>query len=485
MTDGDPIGRPKLELPRREEWGLPERPTGSSRGPFVVMAILLVAVIGLQVFSLLRSSPHSSAPPPRALVGTGVSDLPLRDISARLQRNNLPSAAARIQEELLRGLPLQQRDERRKTLLRLASLLVKARRYDEALVRLYQAEALHPDSQTQRSIDSRVQLCLQKLGKHDELAYEVADRSSPQRKPDAGGGPGAAAADREVARIGVDVITASDLDAMIAAAVDRRLQAIPGLAGEERETYRKRLLDEFASPERRLQQLRQIVARKVLFREGMERELDKSAEVQSELDAYGEELIARQVVLEAVRDRVRVSQSDLKNFFQANPERYVERAQARVRLAILNDEQKATSLLASVKAEEDFVKIASEHSLDRTTGADGGLVNAPVVEGDPFPLLGDEADLTAAVLATDAGKALAAPVKTARGFAIAFVTEKTRRRTPGFDEVRNRVTQDYVQGKEMKVQQELIDELFRKHLASVRTEAFIKVPGANTESDSK
>ena len=260
---------------------------------------------------------------------------------------------------------------------------------------------------------------------------------------------------------------------MIAAAVDRRLQAIPGLAGEERETYRKRLLDEFASPERRLQQLRQIVARKVLFREGVERELDKSAEVQSELDAYGEELIARQVVLEAVRDRVRVSQSDLKNFFQANPERYVERAQARVRLAILNDEKKATALLAAVKAEEDFVKIASEHSLDRTTGADGGLVNAPVVEGDPFPLLGDEADLTAAVLATDAGKALAAPVKTARGFAIAFVTEKTRRRTPGFDEVRNRVTQDYVQGKEMKVQQELIDELFRKHLASVRTEAFI------------
>ncbi len=470
-------GKPRLDLPRREEWGL-ESKRHPGGGASVIVVVLLLAVIGLHVYSLVRDGSRDSAAGD-ASRPAAVTDLPLRDISARLQRNNLHGAAARVQEELLATLPLEKRDERRRALVTLGSLLVKAERHEEALVRLYEAESLRPDADTQRAIDELVTLCLRKLGKHDELAHELADRTSPGRRPGEGtpAGPGAEEASREVARIGVESITMADLDAMIAEQVDRRLMSIPGLVGEERARYRERLLSEFRAPQTRLQTLQQIVARRVLHREGIERGVDESPAVERELEAYEEELVARQVVLDAIDRRVGVSESDLRNFFNASPGRWTQPARAKARVAILESETKAAEVLGGVRSAEELATAAREHSIDETLRASGGELGAPVVEGQPLPILGNEQALAEAILATAAGRPIERPVEVAGGWAIAFVEEKAPRRTPTFEEARERVTQDYVRAKEIEVQQQLLEELFAKHGATVRTEAFLDISG--------
>ena len=473
---------PQLNLPSREDWGLKSAPRQDSKRSGLVTLLLLV-VIALQVGIFFKITETTSTTSRNGASGTpqhGTSDLPLREISARLQRNNLHGAAATAQEEHLRSIPVDKQDERRQSLVTLATQLIKTRRYEDAVVRLFEAEALHPDSETQRYIDTQVALCLRKLGKHDELSHELADRTSRARTT--GPAPDGETANREVARIGVESITVADLDNMVAQEVDRQLMGLPGLAGDEREKYRERLLREFRAPQRRLQILQQIVTRMVLFREGVERELDKDENVERELDAVQESLIARQLVLQATRERIRVSDSDLQNFFQASPERYFEKPSARVRVAILEDEAKARELLSSIKTEEEFAAAAKEYSIEPSTKANGGLLEAPIVESEPLPVLGAVPELTAAIFSTAAGGTIAEPVTTPNGHAIAFVVESVPGRQPDFNEIRQQVAQDYVRQKEAEVQQELIAELFGKHAVTIRTEAFLNAT-EETESE--
>jgi hypothetical protein len=477
MSETLPHGAPKLELPPRQAFGLAERPKASGKASALVI-VLLLAVIGLQAAALFRPAP--AAPSPEGAASSAparVSDLPLKDIAARLQRSNLPGAAVKALEEHLAALPLEKRDERRQTLVTMATLLMKARRHEEAIVRLFEAEELGPDAETKNFIDRQVSECFQKLGKHDELAYQLADRASAV-KPGAPS-PGQEAASREVASIGIESITASDLDALVAQDVDRQLFSLP-LEEKDKESYRAQLLKEFQAPQRRLQKLQQLVARKVLYREGMERELDKSPAVQAQIDELREGLIAQQVVVDELEARIKISENDLRLFYEAKKEAYRQKASARARIAVLPDLASASEALAQVKSEDDFKALAAERSLDPSTKAKGGLLDDPIVDGRPCPVLGDAPALVEAVLAADPGKPIAAAVPLAQGAAIAFVVEKKPARLPEFQELREQVARDYSQAKQLEVQSQLIEELFKKHAVNIRTDAFIRAEEAES-----
>ena len=58
-------------------------------------------------------------------------------------------------------------------------------------------------------------------------------------------------------------------------------------------------------------------------------------------------------------------------------------------------------------------------------------------------------------------------------------------RQPNFDEIRQKVAQDYVRQKEAEVQQELIAELFEKHAVTIRTEEFLKAAEEIESEDAK
>ncbi|MBI4582484.1 MAG: peptidyl-prolyl cis-trans isomerase, partial [Planctomycetes bacterium] len=468
--------QPKLELPSRDAWGL-KTERRRSGWPTLVLGALLGVVLALQIYSLGQSgrkgepAAESSSTAPAKVLVLGV---PAKDLAARLQRINLPSAAAKVIEEHLQALGPEKADERKKTLVTLGNLLFKAGRYEEAIVRYYQAESLQVDAETQAHIDRQVKECLEKLGRHNELAYELADRASPGRQPGSPVGPGEQAAGKVVARIGVEPITASDLEALIAKEVDRQLAALPGLDPQDRENYRAGILKEFQAPQRRLKMLQELVARKVLYREGMERELDRSSAVQEEIDNVRENLIAQQVVLEAMAKQIKISEGDLRLFFQAEGSRYMKKASAQARVAVFADEKTAQEALGGIKSEEDFIKAAKEGSVEESTRQGGGLLSAPVVDGEPIPVFGDEPALRAAILEAAPSSAIAKPVALKKGFAIAYVQEKTAARQPSFQEAREEVARDYTRRKQMEVQQQLLAELFKKHAATVHTEAFLQ-----------
>jgi foldase protein PrsA len=475
-----PTSKPQLDLPTRQDFGLPKRQAPKAWPSFVIM-LLLAAVLALQVINgkLGRDVNSEDATETTA---TPQDDIPRKDLAARLQRNNLPGAAALVLEERLAEIDPSNREGRRKSLLTLATLLMKAGRHEEAVVRLFEAEYLGPSSEQQTIIDRKVRECMEKLGKHDELAYELADRSQNPEDRKGGASPGTKAAGRVVARIGVEPITASELDGMIAERVDLQLDSMPGLPAQQREAYRTKMLGELQSPQRRLETLQQIVAQRILYREGMERGVDRRPAVERELAKAREGLIARQMVLEELA-KVSISDGDLQLFFQAEQARYVQPPGARVRIAVLESEEDARTTLATIQSEADFETVAREKSLHTPTKESGGLLADPVLAGVPVSGLESQPGIANAVLATAAGQAVAEPVAVSGGHAIAFVVEKTPGRTPTLEEAREQVLGDYARRKEMEKQQELLKQLFEKHAVTIHTEAFIDLSELGADKD--
>lgn len=473
---------PRLDLPSREEWGLkPEKKPGA--GLLVLVVLLLLALLGLEAFQLFRTPAAGTPEVPAsssAAADESLAGIQLHDLATRLQRNNLPGAAARVLEDHLRTLGADEVERRHKTLLTLGNLLARAGRHEEALVRYLQAEALGPGSENQPHIDRQVAEMMRKLGKFDELAYELSDRT--------GVGTGDRDAGQVVAQIGIEKITASELDAHIARRVDLQLASLGGLPEESRQSYRQQMLAELREPRRRLQVLREMVARKILYREGLEKDLDRNDAVVQQIEEFRRGLVANEVVRERV-NRIRLSENDLRLFFQARPERYRLPASARVRVAVLADEKAAAEFLSTAETDEDFARLARERSLDRATGAGGGELSAPVQEGQPLPGLGPAPELVKAIFATGAGQEVPTSFPLGEHHVVARVLEIEPARQPGFEEVRDRVAQDYSRQKEAEAQQELLQELFERHRVTLHTEAIIDVgpageaPGEAADGD--
>src|SRR6185503_21174481 len=137
---------------------------------------------------------------------------------------------------------------------------------------------------------------------------------------------------------------------------------------------------QYASPQARLGKLREILAREVLYREGVEREVEKGSSVQKRVEDFRREVVVQEMVMSFLWDRTKTTESDLRNFHRANPARYKQPASASVRIAVLPDEALARKLLES-KSEDEFAKLAGEHSLEQATRARGGLLDEPVSAG--------------------------------------------------------------------------------------------------------
>jgi len=472
MTDA-----PNLTLPPRDQWS--PAPRSRAAPATVVVGVLLAAVLGLEVYSLLRQPRADSREPSLPAARRGV--LPaatLKEVAVRLQRDNLHTAAAGAYEEYLAAADLPDPD-RGNVLLEAGNLLAKAGDYEGALARYFRAEQLLGEANLP-ALRRRIQECLQRLGKHAERGYELKDQLGPRPA----GGEGKTAGDQEagavVAYLGLDKFTVSDLDDRIAQEIEERAQAVPGIAPERVNELKAQAQKRFSSPQVRMAKLQEILAREVLYREGLEREVDKSRRVQKRIAEFSRDAVVEEMALSALRDRIKISETDLRNYHRANAARYREKASARVRVAVLPDEAKAKELLGAAKSEADFERLAREQSIEPVTRERGGLLEEPLADGEPVPILGLAPDLVKAVLATPAGQAIAEPVKLDPGFAAAYVREKAPERDPPFEDVRERVGRDYLREKEAEAQSALVKELFEKHRVSIVTEAFI--PGAEKKT---
>jgi peptidyl-prolyl cis-trans isomerase C len=205
------------------------------------------------------------------------------------------------------------------------------------------------------------------------------------------------------------------------------------------------------SPELRQQIKDVLITRELIAQDAAKKGLDKSPEVQLQLDMAKQEFMIRayfddllkslqptDAQLHAEYDKIKASQEGAK------------RTEYRARHILVKTEAEAKAILASLNKTggKNFAQLAKQKSLDKGSKEQGGLLDWS--DGSQYV-----AEFTAAMSKLDKGHYTKEPVKTRFGYHIILLEDTRPVEFPPFDQVKDRVSQEMLK----QARDKKIDEL--------------------------
>jgi len=151
------------------------------------------------------------------------------------------------------------------------------------------------------------------------LRYELMDRTSLKKTEQAGG--------KIVAEIGPEKITEADLDSFIEETIDNQLAPMAAfMTGEQRNEQKKKMLEQYKAPAAKTQFLQSWLAQEILYRDALEKGLMEKPEVTKVLEEVTRGVLSRQLMNKELSDKINVTETDLRTYYQANKDKYAEPA---------------------------------------------------------------------------------------------------------------------------------------------------------------
>lgn len=268
----------------------PTTPTAPARDRvtrgLVVLNLLALAALG--AFVAWRST---SAPPADAAAADHA-----REVASKLKAAGALDEAAALYEVFLRETDAPAAT-RANVAYSLGSLYLDAGRHERALRWFYEAEALGV-GELRDPLSQKIVHALERLGRHHSAQAVLGSRVAL----DPGDAAQRSADDPVVARIGEREIYRSE--------VLRLLDDLPPeMAGQ-------------VTGARRGELLRKYVADELLWRKAVKLEYDRDPEVRRRHEALMKQLAISKFIENDVVRQIQVDPADLKNFFEANRQRY-------------------------------------------------------------------------------------------------------------------------------------------------------------------
>lgn len=441
-------------------FSLPEKKQRSAAATWIIIVLLLILTALTAANLALRPQGPAAA---IAMADSSLSPEQVKQLAGKLAQRNLHVCAADVWRDYLAQAQLD-RAERARTLFQIATLLEKAGRYDQAIEYFYRSETAAALDELKPQINSHVKECFEKLGKFSALRYELMDRTSLDTAPAAGA--------KIVAEIGPEKITEADLDAMIESDIANQLEPMaPFMTTEQLNEQKKRMLEQYKSPDARKQYLQGRLAQEVLYRQALQEELPEKPEAKKLIEELTRSALSRLVMNNELASKINITETDIQTYYTANKDKFVDPAKATISHILVGDEQKAGELMGRIKDGEDFAALAKEFSKDAETKENGGRIETEVEQGSYVPGIGSEAELNEKIFAAEAPQVLDEPFKTEKGWEIVKVVTKTAERQKPLDEVRQQVMSMLTTQKSQDVQRELIEQLMDKHNVIVHTSA--------------
>ncbi|MBN2269183.1 MAG: peptidyl-prolyl cis-trans isomerase [Sedimentisphaerales bacterium] len=440
------------------DFSIPQKKGGGQFGNKIVLALLLI-LTGLGVANLLKDSGRgSSTTQPDT---SGLSAGQIKQLATKLAQRNLHAQAAKVWGDYLACADITAGD-RAKALFQAGTSLEQAGLYDEAIERYYRSETVAALDEPAPQIDAHIRDCFEKIGKLSALRYELMDRTGIAKSESAGG--------EVVAEIGAEKITSADLDALIENAIENQLSPMAAfMTVEQLNEQKKKMLDEYKSPQARRQFLQSWLAQEILYREALEDHLSGKPEIKSLLDEVTRGVLSRQLMNQQLASKINITETDLETYYAANKAEFIEPAKARISHILVKEEQQALDLIKQLKAGADFAELAKEHSADEATKNSGGKIDVDVTKGAHVPVIGDANWLNDRIFSAEAPAVLDEPVKTEKGWEIVRVDSKQAERQKSFDEVRQQVMMMLTDQKRQDVQQSYIKQMMDKYNVVIHT----------------
>lgn len=452
------------------DFSLPEK---KKAGPVVnkIIIVLLLTLVALGLANLLRRFSSGGSVP--QVVTRGLSAEQTRQLATKLTQRNLYQQAAKVWQDYLARADLGDA-ERAKVLFQVGTALEKAGLYGEAIEYYYRSETVASLDELVPQINAHIKACFEKLGKFSALRYELMDRTAISEAETSGG--------EVVAEIGAEKITKADLDALIENNIGNQLSPMAAfMTTEQLNEQKKKMLDEYQSPQAKQQFLQSWLAQEILYRQALEEQLADRPKVKRLLDELARGLLSQQLMNEQLASKINITETDLQTYYAANKDKYVEPAKADISHILVGEEQQARDLIKRIKDGEDFATLAKEHSQDEATKQNGGKIDVEVTPGSYVPVVGDVNGLNAKIFAAETPTVLDEPFKAEKGWEIVKVETQQAERQKGFDEVRQQVMMMLASQKRQDVQQDYIKQMMDKYNVIIHTS--VLTPSKETEAE--
>jgi parvulin-like peptidyl-prolyl isomerase len=442
------------------DFSLPEKKGGGTVTSWILIVLLLI-VIGLTAANLvLKRGNLQSAP---EVVSWSSSPEQIKQLATKLAQRNLYVRAAKAWEDYLAADKLTD-PERARILFQIGTLLQKGSLYDEAIEYFYRSEGAASIDDLKPQISAHIKDCFEELGKFSALRYEMMDRTSVEA--------GAPAGAKVVAEIGAEKITEADLDAAIESEVDNQLESVaPFMTSEQLNEQKKKMLEQYKSPQAKLQYLQSWLAREVLYRQALEDGLEDKPDAKRLINQLTRSALSQLLMNNELASKIHITQTDLQTYYTANKDKYVEPAKAKISHILVDDEQQAKDLIGRIGKGEHFGDLAKQFSKDEKTKEDGGKVDTEVEKDSFVAGIGDYSLLNQKIFAAKAPQVLDEPFKTEKGFEIVKVESITPERQKPLDEVAQEVMSALANQKRREVQRDFIKQMMDKYNVIVHTSA--------------
>ena len=308
--------------------------------------------------------------------------------------------------------------------------------YEKALAWFYKAEIADPGSSLKDQLSTKIVNCLERLQRFSAAQYALDSRSGTERA-----GEETKVSGQVVARIGNEEITLSEIDSILDSMP-------PGLK------------EQFEAPEKKEEFLRQYVAEELLYRKALKLELENDPMVRKQMEHSNKKILVGKVLDEELKDKIKVEEDDLINYFLANKKNYEEKQRAKISLIKSGMSETAKQLAKKIEAGEDFSALAKAYSLDEESAERGGRWKDWAVEGEDSLGIGYVDEVSEAIFSLKKGE-VSGLKEIGEYFYVFRMDDYKPAREREFEEVKEQVARDYYASKVQKAYHALLDQVLQ------------------------
>lgn len=400
-----------------------------NKAALVISLVCLCCVLAGGFFLMQGGVPAGMRP------GAGRSWTPddQRELAGRLKGAGLTRQSIHEYEQYAQTATLD-----RPTLANLSYTIGKmymdAGDYEKALAWLYRVEIADPQTKLKTEVGSGIVTCLERAGKYSAAEYALSRRTSGAAQPGRTQGT-------VIAEISGEKVYLED----VTEAIDR----MP-------EWMRTQL----AGKQAKLEFAKKYIADELFYRKAVKLAYDKDPELLSKMKDVEKELVVNKVIETELKDKIKVEDDDVRNYFDAHRRDYEQKEAVRVSLIKAGMKEIAEKIVKDVKAGKDFNKLAQEISLDKNTAGNGGRFSGWVRKGENDLGIGSVAEVSAALFGRKTGE-ITQPVAAGDAWYVFRIEETRPAQLPDFDEVKDRVKNDYSMQKLKVLYQGMLDQTLK------------------------
>ena len=292
----------------------------SMKPVYILLAVLLI-LSALNTIVLLRERSEITG----AVGGIKPSEKELKELALKLEKQELSIQAIEAWKEYLSFSGLNG-DETAKIWYRIGKIYQEKGDFDNALDAFYRSESFSRPDDIKNEINRRIQECLESAGKFAALRYELGDRVGETMGADNNKTITPGSGDKIVAEIGSYKITREELDKKIEDLIESRISGLSRYLPPDRINREKEnLLKQYSSENGRRMFLEQYIIEEILYRKAREERLAETPQVKDSIKEMERGFLASKVLENAYKDEIKVTETDLKNYYEANKSKYIKK----------------------------------------------------------------------------------------------------------------------------------------------------------------